>query len=504
MSNTRRAPDNAPLSQERYLSSPEYAELRGLSGSAVCAKAEFLQHPRQRSLLYFLAARSLEPRGLAAVAEDLLAMFPERIGTALMHKAGLKPGKAIDSATARQIQRQLEAGGHLVSDHKRLGLHRLAVSAVEGEGQPAERRIEARRLHERCAQIAKDELPKFLIDLCINPKVEPPIDNAAHKEVYRYHVGDLHPEIEEREFTDAEFPFFRDVVGALLEYQQRFGEMERDRIANTEVAGTVFATLDAALRSPKLRIIEGAPGIGKSAAAEAWCRMHLGESRYIKLTACMNKTIFHRALCQSLGLGCSYARSTADMQVRACDVLQRSKLILVLDEAHHLLSAARRVYVQPELLDWIYSACTNFGVPVVLLTTALFQQRVRHITGQLPWNFDQFHRRIDSYVRLPEKPSDKDLGAVAARIAPDADKRTVKFLVAFAAPLHHPLSEMVGAVEEAREVAAGRPLTFEVIERVTMSRMGVSAAKATAFIEKEKSKRASARRGGPARRHRSR
>src|SRR5687768_6402101 len=128
MSNTRRAQDNAPLSQERYVSSPEYAELRGLSGNAVCAKAEFLQHPRKRSLLFFLQGRSLEPRGLAAVAEDLLKMFPERIGTRLMHKVGVKAGRQIDGETAREIREELDSPHHLIE--RRRDLRRLAEAAL--------------------------------------------------------------------------------------------------------------------------------------------------------------------------------------------------------------------------------------------------------------------------------------------------------------------------------------------------------------------------------------
>ena len=37
--NTRRAPEGAPFSYERYMSSAAFAEARGIPGSAVAAKA---------------------------------------------------------------------------------------------------------------------------------------------------------------------------------------------------------------------------------------------------------------------------------------------------------------------------------------------------------------------------------------------------------------------------------------------------------------------------------
>ncbi len=74
------------------MSSPEYAELRGISGVAVTAKAALMDTPAKRSLLYFLQAMSLqpgkpgEPGGLQKFCADFLEMFPDRIGTPTMHK----------------------------------------------------------------------------------------------------------------------------------------------------------------------------------------------------------------------------------------------------------------------------------------------------------------------------------------------------------------------------------------------------------------------------------
>src|SRR5713226_4112815 len=77
MSSTRHAAEGAPISFERYMSSPEYAELRGIPGTAVAAKAQLYTDARKRSLLFFLQSLSLKDGGLQRVARTLLERFPD-------------------------------------------------------------------------------------------------------------------------------------------------------------------------------------------------------------------------------------------------------------------------------------------------------------------------------------------------------------------------------------------------------------------------------------------
>jgi hypothetical protein len=51
VSSTRRADPNAPLSQERYMSSPEFAGLQGISGTAVAKRCGLLVSPDKQQLL---------------------------------------------------------------------------------------------------------------------------------------------------------------------------------------------------------------------------------------------------------------------------------------------------------------------------------------------------------------------------------------------------------------------------------------------------------------------
>ena len=68
---TRHAQEGAPISYERYMSSPEFAEMRGIPGTAVAAKAQLYANARKRSLLFFLQSLSLKDGGLRKVARAL-------------------------------------------------------------------------------------------------------------------------------------------------------------------------------------------------------------------------------------------------------------------------------------------------------------------------------------------------------------------------------------------------------------------------------------------------
>jgi ABC-type dipeptide/oligopeptide/nickel transport system ATPase component len=58
------------------MSSPEFAAMRGIPGTAVAAKAQLYSETRQRSLLFFLQSLSLKEGGLRGVARVLLKTLP--------------------------------------------------------------------------------------------------------------------------------------------------------------------------------------------------------------------------------------------------------------------------------------------------------------------------------------------------------------------------------------------------------------------------------------------
>src|SRR5689334_10432481 len=96
--NTRYAPEGAPISFERYMSSPEFAQLRGIPGTAVAAKAQLYSDARKRGLLFFLQSLSLKDGGLQRVAKALKcsACSEEELANALIELC-INPKLAIDS-----------------------------------------------------------------------------------------------------------------------------------------------------------------------------------------------------------------------------------------------------------------------------------------------------------------------------------------------------------------------------------------------------------------------
>ncbi len=95
------------LSQERYMSSTEFAELRGVSGVAVSARAAVLVQAVKRELVWFIQGLSLAEGGLKRVARELVEMFPDRLGTPAMHADKIKPEKIYPAELADSVIRSL-------------------------------------------------------------------------------------------------------------------------------------------------------------------------------------------------------------------------------------------------------------------------------------------------------------------------------------------------------------------------------------------------------------
>ncbi len=439
---TRHAAGPAPLSQERYMSSPEFVELRGIGGNAVTAKAALMAHPAKKSLLFFLQAMSLAPGGLKQFCRELIAVFPDRIGTPAMHKAGIKPGKKVSRETALVIEQELNPSfGFLeaISRHDADDRKPTEPSTVCMDDFLAS-----------CHRLAA-ALPGFLIELCVNPllRFSASGEDAESLRIEKVLIADSeeernrallaipdHRRPDWREFEPshqrAELPWFKDIIGALFEFKRRFEDQARREFVMTEVGRKTFDTLDVALDqsiTKKIVLVEGNSGIGKSTALEAWHQQHLGESRLVSLSGISNKTGVFRAIAKALGLASSYARTATEMQARIEDVLQRSRLVLLIDEAHYLLSSAERVYTVPELVNWINTALYNHLVPVALITTPQFRARVDRVEKQTTWNAEQLKRRIKRFCQLPAKPRTVDLENVTRKLLPGASEVQLDYIV---------------------------------------------------------------------------
>jgi hypothetical protein len=366
MSNTRHAPQGSAISYERYMSSPEFAELRGIPGTAVAAKAQLYTDVRKRSLLFFLQALSIKEGGLRQVAQRLLERFPI---------------------------------------------------------------------------LSEEALTEFLIELCINPKVVVKFSNER-----------------------GSVPGFDRVVDSLLDFQDRYEVKAKSDFVLTTIGKEVFETLDHALAIGKMVVIEGESGSGKTTAAEAWCAQHQGETRFISLSGITHKTGFFRKLATAIGLAAS-KRKGSDMQVRVEEFFRKTRLMLVIDEAHYLWPRLQQRESSPVLVDWINTALVNHNVPVALICTDQFAKLKARVEKQTGWTSEQLEHRVKRYKKLSSTPTKEDLEAVAAKLlgmrwntsqqnwnitgtAPHPD--FVRMVVGYALTCKMRLPAVAATVEEAR------------------------------------------------------
>jgi len=417
---TRRQDPSGPLSQERYMSSIEFAELRGISGMAVSPRAAVLLHASKRDLLWFIQGLSLAEGGLKRVVRELVEMFPKRL--------------ADDG-------RQLALREH--------GNSRQHFSKYE-------------------TGVASPNLEEFIIDLCINPRIHFPApgEDVDVSDIESDSAIEQNPSLSKYDFKAANLCYFKDIIGALFEYKARRTANVRENFQLTTIGKKIWETLDYALASRGMVVLDGLEGRGKTEAVKAWCELHLGCSRFVSLKGITSKTTAFREIAKALGIAASYTRTATEMQARIEDVLKRSKLMLVIDEAHFVFNQSRRMYSRPELVDWIDTAVCNQGVPIALVTTPQFIVCMTRAADQVEWNYRQFRRRVKRWVKLPATNSEDDIKAVARNVFKKADARIISKIAGYALLSKRDLSAVGDVADEVRAMIGSGDLSRASLDQV--------------------------------------
>ena len=310
------------------MSSPEFAELQGISGTAVARRCSLLLSPGKRQLLWFVQGMSLAEGGLRKFARELLNMFPDRL---------ILPS-------------------------------RRDVDWKSGESETIN--------HEECIQLAigrwtwpeyeeHPDLPsleEFLTDLCINPRLRIRLKSGG-VETSEFDVDlakDEFPELDELDFHDASLDYFRDICGALVEYKRRYEEKVKAEFCLTAIGRQIWKQLDDALKTRTMIVIDGREGRGKTEAVRAWCDCHLGQARFVSLDGTSTKTTQFRELARALGVGHGYKSKVSGMQANVKEVLRVSRLMPVIDEAHFFSTRGRACI--PGQRCWIGST-QRYAIP---------------------------------------------------------------------------------------------------------------------------------------------
>ena len=185
------------------MSSPEFAGLQGISGTAVAKRCALLVLPAKRQLLWFIQGMSLAEGGLKKLVRELLSMFPERLDPSEIALKYLGDDNVPSADALRQE------------------CHEVALHRKKREGWSDD----------------PISIEEFLVDLCINPRLKIPL-KQGELESSEFEVDlarDEFPELGKRDFSDANLRYFKDVLGALVEYKRHYEERVRAEFCLTVI-----------------------------------------------------------------------------------------------------------------------------------------------------------------------------------------------------------------------------------------------------------------------------
>lgn len=429
MSNTRKSTtEDTPLRQERFMSSRELE--RGFMGNITARRCEVLSDPKDRELIWFLQLLSHADGGLKAVADQITARWPDRIGTEEMIRLGVKPGRSYGPEQVGAIRRDfLDDGRYLFplkSDPHFTDLFDESEEDAEARRERDARptRYDGGKFLDEC-RYALRYLPEDLERLCLDPA---------------------------QKLSSGPW-YFHALPDVLREYQAAWIAERQAGQVTTEIGNQVNETLDYCLESGRMVVIDGLARTGKTFAAGQWCERHPGLARYVQVPSTNDDIAFFRAIARSLGVSINLNSKAHQLRDRIEDTLQRCRLMIVFDEAAYCWPQGNYREALPGRLNWIMTALVNHGVPVALITTPLFMRAQKRIEQKTYWTGEQFTGRIGHYQRLPDSLSAADLAAVARVQLPEGDETTIDLLIAYAASSAKYLAGIECAVSRARFLA---------------------------------------------------
>lgn len=452
---TRHKESGGPLSQNRYMSSPEFSELRAINGVATAARAAILANNAKRDFIWWLQAQSLNDGGLRRLAKELLEAFPDRLGTSKMIATGIDPENIYDGNFVRRQEGRL------------LGRNYLAREFEESKPKSGNYLIELCRACALAGDKGSDSLywglenfslEQFMLELCVNPRVLFSAPNEECESTASDEAAAIEEDPEIKVFKHAAVKYFHDVVGALFKLKAQQESRIRENFYLTEIGKKIWETLDYALNRRRMVVIDGLEGRGKTEALKAWCALHLGRARFVSLKGITSKTTAFREIARTLGIASSYTRTAPEMQARIEDVLKRSGLMLVIDEAHFVFSQSRRVSSRPELVDWIDTAICNRDLPIALATTPQFLVCMTRAADQVEWNYKQFRRRVKRWIRLPDRNSENDIKGVAQNVFKTANQKVLSLVAGYALLSKRDLSAVGDVADEVRALLGSEDL----------------------------------------------
>lgn len=167
---------------------------------------------------------------------------------------------------------------------------------------------------------------------------------------------------------------------------------------------------------------------------------------------------FFREIAKALGAAASYGFKGNELRERVNDILRPGYLTMVIDEAHFLWPQRNIREASPRRIEWVRASLANYGVPVVMIATHQFTKAQQQIEKHTNWSSEQLIGRIAFCAKLPDHLKKDDIAAVARFHLPEADARSITFLVDYVIASKKHLASIDHGVKAARHEAskAGR------------------------------------------------
>jgi hypothetical protein len=415
MSSTRRS-TTGEFHQERYCSSPEF-EGDAISGLPAAKRIALIEDKTVREILWFIQWRSLTPGGLKKLCDELLAAFPDRIGTPTLRKLEQSKRKSIPRQQFRQLRNEFD----LPNDGDDVWSASLLL-----DGEPDNYKVppEQYRIDYYLNEVRDsfDDLPQRLRDFCLNPKLD--ITKGVK--------------------------YFEDLVNALVALRVRAGVQARSRLAETEITKKIFDTLDFWGSRRRMILIEGVAGIGRTESVKAWADSQGGLVRYVEVPSSSDDRSFFSAIARSLGVARGTSMKAQEIKVRIEEMLATSEVMLAFDEAQYLWGQSYRPRKTPDRLLWVKTVF-DAGTPIALVAHTDFSKWQALFVKQTLWTDEQFERRLNRRIALPPEHSSDDMLKIARAHFQDGDRKCWNLLAAYALGTEKKqASGIVEALESAR------------------------------------------------------
>jgi hypothetical protein len=392
-------------------------------------------NPRLVETLWFLQAMSLRPGGLLKFVEELLAEFPERLGTPTMLEAKSENYRISEKLA---VFYELPSGYRPYIKLGRDGVRGAILADMTAEEvakmDASDRRaiesvvkeMDAASFRKICRRAALQQLPEYFTALCTEKgrefgEVESGEDKAESllRAMADFDEDAVVRFAQKAKITPQPIPagsvwFFHDVMGALVQFMDRSAVKVKQRLAMTEVAKLIFDRLDYALAEKVMVRIEGGSRFGKTEALSAWVDMRPGLARLVRVPCDNSMASFFKRIGEALGIDCSYGSNPSRLKERVEYIIQHSGLFLVLDEAHFLAPMNFTETTSPHRLNWVRTEVVDRHLPLAIsVTPQAFKGAIDRFVKKTRYDMTQFFGREFLPCVLPEVLSEADLIAVA-------------------------------------------------------------------------------------------